>query len=103
MEIYPGSTCSLSDSGIHHCREGILIKVSLPGAFPRAPVFPGERRGTVRGFRGCTHLAVQGSEEASRVDLRGRGPSLARLPRAGRPLPASGLEQPGTVVLGRRH
>lgn len=30
MEIYPGSTCSLSDSGIHHCREGILIKVSPP-------------------------------------------------------------------------
>ncbi|XP_036288621.1 SHC SH2 domain-binding protein 1 [Pipistrellus kuhlii] len=26
VEIYPGSTCSLSDSGIHHCREGILIK-----------------------------------------------------------------------------
>lgn len=40
MEIYPGSTCSLSDSGIHHCREGILIKVGLPAGFPRALVFP---------------------------------------------------------------
>ncbi|XP_037000908.2 SHC SH2 domain-binding protein 1 [Artibeus jamaicensis] len=26
VEIYPGSTCTLSDSGIHHCKEGILIK-----------------------------------------------------------------------------
>lgn len=29
MEIYPGSTCTLLDNGIHHCKEGILIKVSL--------------------------------------------------------------------------
>lgn len=28
MEIYPGSTCALLDNGIHHCKEGILIKVS---------------------------------------------------------------------------
>lgn len=28
MEIYPGSTCTLLDNGIHHCKEGILIKVS---------------------------------------------------------------------------
>ncbi|XP_006872622.1 PREDICTED: SHC SH2 domain-binding protein 1 [Chrysochloris asiatica] len=26
LEIYPGSKCSLSDNGIHHCKEGILIK-----------------------------------------------------------------------------
>ncbi|KAM7059669.1 SHC SH2 domain-binding protein 1 isoform 1-T1 [Molossus nigricans] len=26
VEVYPGSTCTLSDSGIHHCKEGILIK-----------------------------------------------------------------------------
>jgi len=28
VEIYPGSTCTLLDNGIHHCKEGILIKVS---------------------------------------------------------------------------
>ncbi|XP_043937593.1 SHC SH2 domain-binding protein 1 [Protopterus annectens] len=26
VEIYPGSTCQLIGNGIHHCREGILIK-----------------------------------------------------------------------------
>ncbi|XP_073461912.1 SHC SH2 domain-binding protein 1 [Aquarana catesbeiana] len=26
LEIYPGSNCSLTDNGIHHCRDGILIK-----------------------------------------------------------------------------
>ncbi|XP_044146299.1 SHC SH2 domain-binding protein 1 homolog B-like [Bufo gargarizans] len=26
VEIYPGSNCSLIDNGIHHCRDGILIK-----------------------------------------------------------------------------
>uniref|UniRef100_A0A452FRK7 SHC SH2 domain-binding protein 1 n=1 Tax=Capra hircus TaxID=9925 RepID=A0A452FRK7_CAPHI len=26
VEIYPGSKCTLSDNGIHHCKEGILIK-----------------------------------------------------------------------------
>ncbi|XP_006887885.1 PREDICTED: SHC SH2 domain-binding protein 1 [Elephantulus edwardii] len=26
LEIYPGSKCTLSDNGIHHCKEGILIK-----------------------------------------------------------------------------
>ncbi|KAL2762505.1 SHC SH2 domain-binding protein 1 isoform 2 [Daubentonia madagascariensis] len=26
IEIYPGSKCVLSDNGIHHCKEGILIK-----------------------------------------------------------------------------
>ncbi|XP_015223850.2 SHC SH2 domain-binding protein 1 [Lepisosteus oculatus] len=26
IEIYPGSTCSLVGNGIHHCKEGILIK-----------------------------------------------------------------------------
>uniref|UniRef100_A0A8D0GFR6 SHC SH2 domain-binding protein 1 n=1 Tax=Sphenodon punctatus TaxID=8508 RepID=A0A8D0GFR6_SPHPU len=26
VEIYPGSTCTLIGSGIHHCKEGILIK-----------------------------------------------------------------------------
>ncbi|EHB16149.1 SHC SH2 domain-binding protein 1 [Heterocephalus glaber] len=26
LEIYPGSKCILSDNGIHHCKEGILIK-----------------------------------------------------------------------------
>ncbi|XP_073912163.1 SHC SH2 domain-binding protein 1 isoform X2 [Castor canadensis] len=26
IEIYPGSKCSLIDNGIHHCKEGILIK-----------------------------------------------------------------------------
>ncbi|XP_074149390.1 SHC SH2 domain-binding protein 1 isoform X1 [Sminthopsis crassicaudata] len=29
IEIYPGSKCTLSDNGIHHCKEGILIKTSL--------------------------------------------------------------------------
>ncbi|MGH0117606.1 UNVERIFIED_CONTAM: hypothetical protein FKN15_055585 [Acipenser sinensis] len=28
VEIYPGSTCSLVGNGIHHCKEGILIKKS---------------------------------------------------------------------------
>ena len=27
MEIYPGSVCSLVGNGIHHCKDGILIKV----------------------------------------------------------------------------
>ncbi|XP_076988416.1 SHC SH2 domain-binding protein 1 isoform X2 [Tamandua tetradactyla] len=26
IEIYPGSKCTLNDNGIHHCKEGILIK-----------------------------------------------------------------------------
>ncbi|XP_075842237.1 SHC SH2 domain-binding protein 1 isoform X2 [Microtus pennsylvanicus] len=26
IEIYPGSKCTLTDNGIHHCKEGILIK-----------------------------------------------------------------------------
>uniref|UniRef100_A0A8C9B1N0 SHC SH2 domain-binding protein 1 n=1 Tax=Prolemur simus TaxID=1328070 RepID=A0A8C9B1N0_PROSS len=26
IEIYPGSKCVLTDNGIHHCKEGILIK-----------------------------------------------------------------------------
>ncbi|KAM9301984.1 SHC SH2 domain-binding protein 1 [Gastrophryne carolinensis] len=26
LEIYPGSNCSLTHNGIHHCRDGILIK-----------------------------------------------------------------------------
>ncbi|XP_018408356.1 PREDICTED: SHC SH2 domain-binding protein 1 [Nanorana parkeri] len=26
LEIYPGSSCSLTDNGIHHCKDGILIK-----------------------------------------------------------------------------
>ncbi|XP_048372238.1 SHC SH2 domain-binding protein 1 [Sphaerodactylus townsendi] len=26
VEIYPGSTCTLMGNGIHHCKEGILIK-----------------------------------------------------------------------------
>ncbi|NXY42677.1 SHCBP protein, partial [Ceuthmochares aereus] len=26
VEIYPGSTCTLLDNGIHHCKEGILVK-----------------------------------------------------------------------------
>ncbi|XP_071973305.1 SHC SH2 domain-binding protein 1 isoform X1 [Engystomops pustulosus] len=26
VEIYPGSSCSLIDNGIHHCKDGILIK-----------------------------------------------------------------------------
>uniref|UniRef100_A0A8C6ZU07 SHC binding and spindle associated 1 n=1 Tax=Nothoprocta perdicaria TaxID=30464 RepID=A0A8C6ZU07_NOTPE len=26
VEIYPGSMCTLLDNGIHHCKEGILIK-----------------------------------------------------------------------------
>ncbi|NXP53540.1 SHCBP protein, partial [Heliornis fulica] len=26
VEIYPGSTCTLLNNGIHHCKEGILIK-----------------------------------------------------------------------------
>lgn len=28
VEIYPGSVCSLVGNGVHHCKEGILIKVS---------------------------------------------------------------------------
>lgn len=27
VEIYPGSVCSLIGNGIHHCKDGILIKV----------------------------------------------------------------------------
>lgn len=27
VEIYPGSVCSLTGNGIHHCKDGILIKV----------------------------------------------------------------------------
>lgn len=27
VEIYPGSVCSLVSNGIHHCKDGILIKV----------------------------------------------------------------------------
>lgn len=27
VEIYPGSVCSLVGNGIHHCKDGILIKV----------------------------------------------------------------------------
>lgn len=27
MEIYPGSVCSLVGNGIHHCKDGVLIKV----------------------------------------------------------------------------
>ena len=45
VEIYPGSTCTLSDSGIHHCKEGILIKVGAPprgsGRLPRVAELPG--------------------------------------------------------------
>ncbi|XP_042371649.1 SHC SH2 domain-binding protein 1 homolog A-like, partial [Plectropomus leopardus] len=26
VEIYPGSVCSLVGNGIHHCKDGILIK-----------------------------------------------------------------------------
>ncbi|XP_072278415.1 SHC SH2 domain-binding protein 1 [Pyxicephalus adspersus] len=26
LEIYPGSNCTLTDNGIHHCKDGILIK-----------------------------------------------------------------------------
>uniref|UniRef100_A0A8C1J027 SHC SH2-domain binding protein 1 n=1 Tax=Cyprinus carpio TaxID=7962 RepID=A0A8C1J027_CYPCA len=28
VEIYPGSICSLVGNGIHHCKEGILIKIA---------------------------------------------------------------------------
>lgn len=27
VEIYPGSVCTLVGNGIHHCKDGILIKV----------------------------------------------------------------------------
>ena len=27
VEIYPGSVCSLVGNGIHHCKDGVLIKV----------------------------------------------------------------------------
>ena len=30
-EVYLGSICSLVGNGIHHCKEGILIKVREPG------------------------------------------------------------------------
>lgn len=33
VEIYPGSTCTLLDNGIHHCKEGILIKNFLDEHF----------------------------------------------------------------------
>lgn len=29
MEIYPGSVCCLVGNDIHHCKDGILIKVRL--------------------------------------------------------------------------
>ncbi|KAF3686970.1 SHC SH2 domain-binding protein 1 -like protein B [Channa argus] len=36
VEIYPGSVCSLLSNGIHHCKDGILIKDSVDemGAMP---------------------------------------------------------------------
>ncbi|NXY88824.1 SHCBP protein, partial [Alcedo cyanopectus] len=33
VEIYPGSTCTLLNNGIHHCKEGILIKNFLDEDF----------------------------------------------------------------------
>lgn len=27
VEIYPGSVCKLVGNGIHHCKDGVLIKV----------------------------------------------------------------------------
>lgn len=40
IEIYPGSKCTLSDNGIHHCKEGILIKVSTRHALRPAQMGP---------------------------------------------------------------
>lgn len=34
MEIYPGSVCSLVGNGIHHCKDGILIKVRKDNMHP---------------------------------------------------------------------
>lgn len=28
VEIYPGSVCRLVSNGIHHCKDGVLIKVT---------------------------------------------------------------------------
>lgn len=28
VEIYPGSVCRLVGNGIHHCKDGVLIKVT---------------------------------------------------------------------------
>lgn len=33
VEIYPGSVCSLISSAVHHCKDGILIKVREAAAF----------------------------------------------------------------------
>ncbi|XP_077567821.1 SHC SH2 domain-binding protein 1 [Stigmatopora nigra] len=30
IEIYPGSRCTLVGNGIHHCKDGILIKINQP-------------------------------------------------------------------------
>lgn len=60
VEIYPGSTCTLSDSGIHHCKEGILIKVGGPAPGPA----PGGRDGGVSGWdsvRACGHQEREGT------------------------------------------
>lgn len=34
VEIYPGSVCSLIGNGIHHCKDGILIKVGKEEVTP---------------------------------------------------------------------
>lgn len=40
VEIYPGSVCSLVGNGIHHCKDGILVKVRDRGDPPRRPSLP---------------------------------------------------------------
>ncbi|XP_061613813.1 SHC SH2 domain-binding protein 1 [Phyllopteryx taeniolatus] len=41
VEIYPGSACTLVGNGIHHCKDGILIKMKQPTDFvAEAEVIP---------------------------------------------------------------
>lgn len=35
VEIYPGSVCRLVGNGIHHCKDGVLIKVTSASSYQR--------------------------------------------------------------------
>nr|XP_031361712.1 SHC SH2 domain-binding protein 1 [Lonchura striata domestica] len=86
VEIYPGSACTLLHNGIHHCKEGILVKNFLDEDYeaPRItmvnnmihnnegygvvlvrPVMPSEMKDApTQGMKGCTQPAQVGDETA---------------------------------------